>query len=461
VKAKDYQTLTLCAFIHNRGLFDLLSSELSSEFFTEPELYAVYETMIAKGAQFTVPELGVAVQGQGGLALIKDIGNSYKRYGVDKDFSENDTRKYAQAVDRMGRLHNIRVLLKAASEDLDEDKLGDEEKDEELVAGLINNLVGTQYQRESQKGFQPFDQYLGQFQERLTNILAGNPAEDRLESGFTSFDGATGGGYPVGLTVLGGMPGSGKTQWAWQSVINIASRIRDNEEVGICAVNSVEMTGAALASRSVLASAGIDSVALRLGKYNDDEAAIKSINRELRRQKGLPILIDESDYLTSNMISARVSGLKARFKNVVIVVTDFAEIVSDPGESQELRVAKVFVSAKALGKRLKCPVMLLTQLNRAVELTNTRVPSMRSIRYSGMAEAIADMIVLIYNPQYYITAGVKLTTHPQMPPVDGRAYLIVGKNREGAVGFLPMGWAPTFARWSDLGVKTLDSYQEV
>ncbi len=448
--------------MHNRQAFAEFSPDLNVELVTELDLQAVYNAMIKLGQDFTIPELAERVTAQGGLALVRDIKTAHIRYAVDKDFTNEKVKKYANVVEKLGRLHHIRSLLKAAAETLDEDQKSLANVDDEtLVSKVVNELVDIQYNRATQKGFRTYDYFLNEYKKRLRKILKGETSEERIPTGFRTFDISTGGGLPIGLTVIGGLPGSGKTQWGWQATINLAKYLRDNHIDGVCAVNSVEMSGEALASRGVLSGAEIDSVELRKGTYHNDEAALRRIIEELSAQKALPIFIDDSDFLSSQMIASRVSGLRARFKNVKLVLIDFAEIVSDKGDNQEQRVASVFVNAKALAKRLNCPVILLSQLSRQVDQTGTRVPNIRHLRYSGMAEAISDMILLIYNPNYYMKSGVKLTPHPQMPPVDNVAYIIVGKHRDGATGFLPMQWIAEYTKWGDLGDNSnLKSYDD-
>lgn len=453
MKARDFQIITLCGFIQNRAAFSELAPDLNEDLFTEPDLQATYDAMLRAGEKFTVPEVASMVEGQGGLALLRDLRTAYRRYGLSKDFSVHDVQKYAKAVEKLGRLHQIRSMLSVATEQLDDSKNLLGMKDDDVVGSLIDNLVGTQYGK-GRHGFQTYDTYLLEFRRRLARILSGKGSIERMSTGFRSFDKATGGGLPTpGLTIIAGQPGSGKTQLALQFVLSKALELQQSGSSGICAINSGEMQGVSLASRAILSGAGIDSALLRSGGYNKDKDALKAIARELRRQANLPIYIDDSDYLTSNIISSRVSGLKARFKDVVLVVTDFAEMISDKGDNQEQRVASVFLNAKALAKRVNCAVVMLSQVSRGVELSGTKVPSMRHLRYSGMAEAVADLIVLIYGPNYYINSGIKLTAHPDMPPRTGTAYLIIGKHREGEVGYIPMGWEPTFTRWSDLGPK--------
>lgn len=461
MKARDYELILLCGFLRNRKAYAELSYQVQPESFTEPDLRSIFDAMQTSGDRVTIPELASAVEGQGGHALISDVLGCWKRYKVDRTFPSNDIERYARVVERSGRFHQINTVLEESMKVMGSQKFS-KLNTTEFVSDTVSRLVDIEFKSADQQGFREFDYYASKFVNQLGYILRGEQPVDRTPVHMRTFDVAMGGGLPSDLIILGGQPGSGKTQLAWQWAIDVAKSLRDNEEVGVVAVNSAEMLGVSLASRAVLSAAGIDSALLRSGGYNQDKEAIRRIRDELLRLKGLPLFVDDSSYLTSNIISARVSALRARYRKVVLVVTDFAELINDKGESVEQRVARVFINAKALSKTLGIPVILLSQLSRKADATGTHVPSYRDLRYSGMAEAVGGCIILIYSPTQYLLQGLKITPHPEMPPVSGTAYLLVPKNRDGPVGFIQMGWLAKFARWSDMGSKhkQMKSYHE-
>ena len=53
------------------------------------------------------------------------------------------------------------------------------------------------------------------------------------------------------------------------------------------------------------------------------------------------------------------------------------------------------------------------------------------IRWSGLAESLASLVILIYNPNAtYAASGKQTNTLPIFP---GKAYLLAGKSRYGTV----------------------------
>jgi len=410
--------------------------------------------MVSLDGQFTIPELAAEV---GNPALVRDIAKLNQRLDLPSKPAFKSVLRIARKVDKLGQLHQLQTLLVETQKRLENS--GDTAKllkldTTEVVGRLVNDIATIQSAGDS-LGFKAYDYYLRQYKSALSALFKGGELVDRMPSGWRTFDRATG-GLPNGVTIIAGMPGSGKTQLALQLALNRARQLRDKQAKGIVAINSIEMSGVDLVARAILSEARLDSTVLRSGGYTQDKDARHRIVAAIEEQGGLPILIDDSDFLTSNIIAVRVSGLKARFQDVVLIVSDFLELIRDKGESAEQRVSNAILNAKSLGKRFSCPVVMISQISRQVELTGPRVPSIRHLRMSGMIEAIADLVLLNYYPFYYLENGIKITPHKDMPPIEGIVYEIIGKNRNGPVGFFRMGWQAKFTRWFDVAKKEKD-----
>ena len=98
---------------------------------------------------------------------------------------------------------------------------------------------------------------------------------------------------------------------------------------------------------------------------------------------------------------------------------------------------------KMLADEFDCPVILLSQLNRAVEKRPNKRPTMSDLRDSGAIEQDADIIAFIYREDYY----KKMAGESDF---DGMADIIVGKNRDGETDTVRLAFEGHMGRFSNL-----------
>jgi hypothetical protein len=112
--------------------------------------------------------------------------------------------------------------------------------------------------------------------------------------------------------------------------------------------------------------------------------------------------------------------------NIYAIFIDFSDLLIERDQDEQ-SMAYVYKRCAALAKKNStgAPVFLLSQLNRNY---TGGVPMINHLRYSGLAEAMGALILLIYNPnQIFATQG----SDERLPPIAGRGYIIVGKSRFG------------------------------
>jgi replicative DNA helicase len=86
------------------------------------------------------------------------------------------------------------------------------------------------------------------------------------------------------------------------------------------------------------------------------------------------------------------------------------------------------------------PVISLSQLSRATETRSDHKPQLSDLRESGSIEQDADVVCFIYRDEVY-------------NPTDenrGTAELIVGKQRNGPTGSVPLAFLKEFTRFENM-----------
>src|SRR5690606_1086301 len=95
---------------------------------------------------------------------------------------------------------------------------------------------------------------------------------------------------------------------------------------------------------------------------------------------------------------------------------------------------------KLLAKELRCPVVILAQLNRGVESRKPPRPMLSDLKESGAIEADADCVLMLYRQEYY---------EPDNDEVRGLAEIIVAKQRNGPCGPVRVAFLGECTRFED------------
>ena len=147
-------------------------------------------------------------------------------------------------------------------------------------------------------------------------------------------------------------------------------------------------------------------------------------------------IISAEDRMTLDEVYMKVSRLAA-LEELHFIGVDFADLLLDSAED-EASVAHVYRTMAKLAKATGVPVILLSQLNREYV---GGIPRIHNLRYSGLAEAMGALILLLYNPGQ---TWSKLGEDPRLPIHAGCGYIIVGKSRfgyrEGGLGAIEVEW---------------------
>jgi len=228
----------------------------------------------------------------------------------------------------------------------------------------------------------------------------------------------------------------GKTALA----LNISEHVAVTEKRPVM-VFSMEMSGTQIAARILGSRARIDQHKLRTGKLSDEDWS--KLANALGELHDAPIHIDETAALNPLELRSRARRLARQYAGKLgLVVVDYLQLMVSEGRRDENRateLSEISRSLKALAKELHVPVVALSQLNRAVDQRPDKRPIMSDLRESGALEQDADLILFIYREEVYNReVGEK-----------GKAEVIVGKQRNGPIGDIPLTFLGQYTRFEN------------
>ena len=261
-------------------------------------------------------------------------------------------------------------------------------------------------------------------QERQRQVLAGETAG--VTTGLADLDRLNSGWQPGDLIVVAARPSMGKTAIA----LNLFTKAPAVHGKKIC-MFSLEMENIKLSQRLILSYGGIERDNMKSGKMTDGDW--KAYNSALHDLEQLPIYIDDTAATTIKYIDAVVRN-KIRKGECDLVVIDYLQLVESPSgygnKNREREVAEISRGLKKTAKTAGVPVILLAQLNRALENRDDKKPRLADLRESGAIEQDADIVIFPWRPCYYDADA----TDSVGTSLQNVMFLEIAKYREGRVG---------------------------
>ncbi len=145
-------------------------------------------------------------------------------------------------------------------------------------------------------------------------------------------------------------------------------------------------------------------------------------------------------YLFGNRTSDNVWSQATKMKESIgmdILFIDYLQLLRDcweRGESKATAVGRVSANIRAMTADLNVPVIVASQLNRAVEYRDDKVPPLSALRESGNLEQDADVVLMVHRPDQYRN---ETETQP------GQTEIYMAKNRQ--LGYSPK---PVILQWN-------------
>lgn len=246
-----------------------------------------------------------------------------------------------------------------------------------------------------------------------------------LPTGISQLDKITGGLGNGELIVIGARPAMGKTALMLSIVRNLL-----NQQVPVVWF-SLEHSHEMMINRLIGQEAGIPQEKIRRTDLNEEE--MQRLTEAAYKLASFPLTVIDDAAIHVDRIASFSRQLKKQGKAQLIIVDDL-QLVGHSGKRnynhRELQVAEISKRLKRLARNLDIPVVVTSQLNRAVEMRGgNKIPVLSDLRESGSIEQDADKVLFLYRGEYY---GIAIDCEGNS--TKGIAEIIVAKNRFGPVG---------------------------
>ncbi|MCX6807127.1 MAG: replicative DNA helicase [Candidatus Berkelbacteria bacterium] len=341
---------------------------------------------------------------------------------------------YAKIVQQKATL---RRLIQAASKTLE---LGyQEDKDIESVLDEAERNIFSISKKFMKQSFVHVKDILGESFERIDKLSKHKGMLRGVPTGFDQLDNLLSGLQPSDLIILAGRPSMGKSSFASSIILNAA--VEAKVPVGFF---SIEMSKEQVVDRFLCGQAGINSWKLRSGNLEQED--FPKIGHAIGVLSEAPIFIDDSTAVTPIEIMTKSRRLQSEH-GLGLIVVDYLQMMYASGrraaESRVQEVSQISLALKSLARELNVPVIAVSQLSRAVEHRDSKIPQLSDLRESGSLEQDADVVIFIYRDEYYN----KETERKNITDI------LVKKHRNGPTGEVELYFIPEQMRFTNLEKK--------
>lgn len=444
--AKDYkiqphnleaeQAVLGCILIDNQAQIDVLALMHESDFYSEAHAQ-IFKAM-NKVYQKSIPVDFVTLTDQ----LEKD-GLLEKVGGIDYIMTLTNTvpsaANFAHYCDIV-KSDSIRRKLIRSGQEIIEDAFENEDKDKSLqFAEQVIFDIAEKEGRSSLEHVGRSDGAVKKVIDKFGEIAKDPTVLKGIPTGFTDFDKITNGLQNSDLILLAARPGVGKTSFSMNILVHAATELNKK-----CAIFSLEMSKEQLMQRAVCSLAKVDMGKALKGEMDAEEwKRIWAASKKLE-QSGL--YVDDSSMTTPADLLSKCRRLKMQ-DGLDLVMVDYIQLMTSArkADNRQLEISDISRTLKIAAKELNVPIIVLSQLSRAVESRQDHRPLLSDLRDSGAIEQDADIVLFIYNPEKY--NDVAQEDEP------GTVELIVAKHRNGGTGTVKLRWIGQYTTFVNIKDK--------
>jgi replicative DNA helicase len=288
-------------------------------------------------------------------------------------------------------------------------------------------------QKRTEQGISSFRELIKDSIEVVEKLYQQKRLITGVSTGFTDFDKITSGLQPSDLIVFAARPSMGKTSFA----LNIAEHVAVEEKLPV-AVFSLEMSKPQLTLRMLCAHSRVNIQRVRTGFLGGND--FSNLVAAAGKLASAPVFIDDTPGVSIMELRAKARRLKAKH-DIRLIIVDYLQLMQAVGrrsENRQQEISEISRALKGLARELNVPIIVISQLNRAVEGRQDHRPQLSDLRESGAIEQDADVVVLLLRKEYYDSEDSP-----------GTADVIIAKQRNGPTGDIRLSFNSEFTKFGN------------
>lgn len=411
------QCLLGCLMLDKNAIIKVADLISSQDFYKDShkEIYQAMIDLFSKMEPIDIISISTKLKERGKLDQIG--GSAYITSLINTVPTATHVSNYAKIV----REKKVLRDLIEASHEIGLDAF-DESNDVDVLLDRAEKRVFSIGQQSLRQSFVPIKDMLSDTFERIDQLSKNQGDLRGIPTGFKKLDNILAGLQRSDLVILAARPSMGKSSLALDIARNVS--IIYNLPVGIF---SLEMSKDQIVDRLLSSYANIDLWKLRTGKLQDTEgdSDYVRIQNAMGTLSEAPIYID--DMGTTNILQMRAMARRLQSdRGLGLIVVDYLQLMDTTNKyaTPIQQVTENSRALKGLAKELNIPILVLSQLSRAVEQRTPHRPMLSDLRESGAIEQDADVVLFIYREDKYNENSLEKNI----------AEIIIAKHRNGPTG---------------------------
>ncbi|ASB88401.1 MULTISPECIES: replicative DNA helicase [Bacillus] len=413
------QALLGCILVESDLIKEL---SLQPEHFSETRHQVIFKAMrevekLGKSVDMvtTVTKLGDSVEQVGGLQYLTDLGSAV---ASTANFLAYQTLIYDA--------YRLREMKKTAIEFANTPT--DDGVTELYKRAMELQEIGIEKTRTKQDVLTEIYNDMHEEKEDITGI----------NTGLIDLNAMTGGWQDGDLIVLAARPSMGKTAFA------LHMGKSNCEKGGVTDIFSLEMPDKQLTHRLLSNLGNIEGSKWKNPRKFFSDHDYENATKAIGEYEKWNINIHDQPAQTLADIRSKIRKTKKENpdnqKHLVII--DYLQLIRAIGkyERRDLEVGSITAELKEMARAFKIPIILLSQLSRAVEQRQDKRPMMSDLRESGSIEQDADVVMFLYRDDYYN----KNSELKNIIEID------LAKQRNGPTGMIQASFIKEYGRFINL-----------